>query len=252
MNRDEVIKKFLKETENIQTRFINQVQLLITNNKISNTDLARLVAQIDFYQELTSLGYETSVSRFMRQYDTELASLIRTARSQGLTLGSFDISMFDTIQKLDTKLLLGRASNFADEYKSALLKSILTTDRQTLVNNIFPLINETIPFKPNWFEAVVNQSFTAYYNTATAQIYAERPETKFRLIHPVDKVTRPLCQFAIQRMEQYPDGLTIEQINSGKLNEGFEGKYPSQNTIYSFENLGGFNCRGFWEVVSIG
>lgn len=247
----EQIKTFLKEIDTVGKRFNTKIlQILKSNRDLSNVELAQLVSQIDFFQEVQSLGYKTSADKLLKTYDKQLSDIVRLAKSRNVNVGRIDLGLFDDVARLDTRYILRRAADFSDNYKSELIKGLVGTNtREQLINNVLPIIQEAVPFRPNWFEAVITQSYTSFSNTATAEIFADEPNTKFKLIHPLDGRTRGLCQHAIEVQEQNPQGFTIEEINNNILGEGYEPKYPSDNTLFTFQNLGGFNCRGFWDII---
>jgi len=247
--RRKVVDKFLASLEGLGSRFNTSVKAYI-NSGLSDSELAALFGQIDFFQELTEMGYLEEVEKYMREHEKVIEDIIIKARQRGVDITGNNIQQLESVMLADEQFLLRRAEMFGHEFKSAILKPLIAgVPRRTIINELLPQIQAQVPFKPNWLDTAINQSFTAFDNVATQQAFKDEPDLRWVLVHPQDANTRRICNHAIAIQRENPAGFTIEEINSGALNEGFIARSKSEPQVYTFENLGGFNCRGWWAIA---
>lgn len=237
---EQLIGLFSKELESLEVKFWQNVERLVKNKTLSDSDLMRIVAQQDFFQELVRLGYGDLAREVLNEYEETLSEWVREATRRGVNITTGTVTDLDTLADIDMEFILRRGRLFDSQVRSAMLRPlVLGTPRSELINTVLPEIQAQVPFKTNWFIVAVDQSYTAYTNVTKAKVFEDEPETKWKLLHPLDKNTRHICKEAIQRMKNYPEGLTVEQIEGEKL----LGKE------YTWENMGGFNCRGRWVLA---
>lgn len=249
---DVIINKFSDSLDFVQKRLLERLKRLILSD-VSDTELVQLFAELDFNEQLINAGYESKVTGFIAEYYRIAQSVVDEARKKGLDkIAGVGINHLDDIIRLDGDALLRRGAMYADQLKSAIMKALITgQSRQIIANEVLPAIQQTVEFNPSWLKTAINQSFTAFQNVAIQAAFESAPESRFELIHIFDKDTRPLCKHAMARMKEFPDGLTIDEINNGKLYEGYQKRYPSEPDNYDFNNRGGFNCRGYWKIKEV-
>lgn len=234
--RAKAIEEFFSEIELAQGKLRALLKRLLSDKKLTDSEMYNLIKGVNFFDQLRALGGNEAVGKLLTKYDDTISSIVKLAKKSGKDLTGFGIDQLVNLADMDASVILKRADMFSQEFKSSLLKTMIAGEpREKIVSEILPKIQEEVYFRTSWFNTAVNQSFTKFHNVSLRRAFEDSPETKFFLEHPLDKVTRPICIHAINEAKKYPDGLTIEEINSGKL--GRE---------YTFEDLGGFNCRGFF------
>jgi len=238
---------YLSDLEKIGIDFQKRIELLFRSGSYKTTDLQQVIAEMDFFTELVDLGYMEDLKKFLRAYDNEITVLVNEAKKIGVrNIGSGTIADLETLRDIDGEALLRRAEMFSSQYKSALLKSIISsTSLDQIRSELLPQIQTEVPFQPSWFNSMVATSYSQFNASALAKLYEHSPERKFELDHPFDERTRKQCIHAIELMKEYPAGLTKKEIDNGILGEYESG---GELTKYNFINRGGYNCRGRWKV----
>lgn len=248
--REKIVQTFLNELEFIGGRFNTSVEKYILQGGLNDDELALLFGQIDFFNEINALGLSDSIAKFMAEHEKVLEEVLLKARERNLDITAIDLQYLDYVMRADENAILGSARMYAEQFRSAILKPLISgVPRKQIVAELLPVINQSLPFKPNWLETAVDQAFTAFSNVATQEAFSDAPETKWILVHPLDRSTRRLCKHAINIQKDNPQGFTIEEINNGALNKGFVTTYKSEPSIYTWENLGGYKCRGIWVLA---
>lgn len=239
-------EEFSNDLDNIASLFIKSLRKSF-GNKVSSIELARIISQIDFFKILNELGYAERVKIFIDKFDDEIIELIKTAKKRGVDkVSEISLSNLETLKELNANTILRSGQYYADKFKGELLKSIISgSNTNELVKDLLPIINDTVPFRPNWLTTAYETAYEQFNSLAKQEIFGKDKNVKWELIHPHDNKTRPQCITAINIMKEYPNGLTIAQINKGIL-----GKYKIKNEEqkYDYVNRGGFNCRGYWRI----
>jgi hypothetical protein len=248
-DRQKAITVFLADIDKVGEELNKRLARLVQTKSIGDVELSQIVAELDFFKEMRSLGFEKAVNKYIGAYEDTVTELIADARKRGVNVSAITAKELDTLADIDTAYILRRAEMYGVQMKSEIAKSLISgVPRSDMVKTVLPAIQAEMKFNTGWFTAAINQSYTQFANTATAKVFKDTEEL-FVLNHIFDVDTRPLCRHAMENMLKYPKGLTIEEINSGKLYEGYKKKYPSEPDNYDFINLGDFNCRGFWEFA---
>jgi len=227
------IEKHIKIFQQIAIRFIADFTAGISG--MSLLEMERFITTLNILEELNAQGFSTEYETFRNKYDDELFSFIQQAKDRGIGFSIVNLALIEQIKELDTGRILRRAADFGDELKSLLLKQMADpniTSKQ-ISQTLLPKIQEQVPFMPNWFESALNTTYFQYNEAAKVELFSDQPDLRWKLDHVFDERTRPVCRHAIEEMKKYPEGLTVKEINKGKLGEG-----------YTFVNRGGVNCRG--------
>lgn len=250
---DRIILRFDTQLQTVSKNLFNRLEKIVRSNRIDDAELAGVVSELDFFAELNKSGYASAVSNLNTEYENIVSQLVREAKAKGLDkIAGVGINQLDTLINTDMQTILRSGAFISEELKSSLIKSIVSgVNRNQIISEILPQLQEQVKFNPSWLKTAINQAFATFQSTAMAAVFEDAPESKFELIHRTDKDTRPLCRHAIERMQEYPDGLTIAQINAGTLYKGYSKRYASEPDSYTFDQRGGFNCRGFWAIKEI-
>lgn len=249
---DNIINRFSNDLEAVQKRLLERLKQMVLTD-LSDVELAQLFAEMDFNQQLIAAGYESKVTDFLSEYYKVAQSVFAEAKRKGVDkVAGIGVQYLDDLINLDGQALLRRGQMHSEQLKSAMLRAIISgQSRKVIVNELLPQIQQTVEFNPAWLRTAINQSFTVFQNVAIKAAFEDAPESKFELIHIFDKDTRPLCKHAMERMKEFPGGLTIEQIDNGELYKGYSKRYKSEPDNYDFNNRGGFNCRGYWRIKEV-
>jgi hypothetical protein len=241
----EALNTFLSDLDSISLELIQTLKD-IDLTKLSDVELYKLVNAIDFYQELNDLGYETKVTDFLKVYENDIVELINLASDRGLDkIGYAPIDQLETLKQLSGEEILRSGSLYSTQLKKNLLTQIIQ-GKQTkeYFNKFLNQINETVPFKPNWLTAAITTSYSEFNALATAKVFEDLPETRYKLVGPDDKVTREACHYVL--MNQPKEGVTKEQIDAGYF--PYVTKHGNSG-IYTFVKRGGYSCRHQFRVV---
>ena len=241
INVSKVLSQFSSDITELEARFFKKVEKLVNQKGISDFELANMIYEHNFYAELRNLGLDGAYSELLDKYDETLAYWVKEGRARGVDIMKANVQMLDDLADIDAKAILRRAEMFDSQFKSALLKPLISGySQQQLIDEFLPVIQKEVPFKTNWFIAAVDSAFTSFHSTTIKKVFEDDPEQRFTLLHPLDKNTRERCLHAIKISDENPDGFTIEEIEGGAL--GLE---------YRWDTLGGFNCRGQWVMAEV-
>lgn len=249
---DGILNRFDAELKGIENVMINRLRKVVLS-KLTDNELIDFFAQIDLFQEISNSGYQAAINNLQADYVKVMNEIVKQAKAKGLDrVTGVGLANLDTLIQSDLNQVLRSGAFVSEQLRSGLLRAFIQgIPRKQIANEILPSLQAQIPFNPIWLKTAINQSLTNFQNTTIAAVFEDAPQTKFELIHIFDKDTRPLCKHAIDNMKKYPDGLTIEQINDGKLYDGYSKRSKSEPDNYTFENRGGFNCRGYWKLLEI-
>jgi len=226
--------KFITDIEKTVEIFKNRLMKI---SKGSQQEILLLVSELDFYDELIKAGYLKSLKNFLDEYEETVDSLLAQAKGLGLKgFSQIRLGQLEAMTQLDAEWLLGSAEAYGAQLKSSMVKGITQGSSIIQIKDSMLQTFEKFPLTTNQLTVAVNQSFTNYRNVSLKNIFPA--DQKYILTHPADGKTRVICQYAIAQMANSPKGLTMAEIDGGAL--GGE---------YSFMNLGGFNCRGEWDIL---
>ena len=237
------VNEFLDTIEGMENRMFRNIKLLILDNNISMRELVTTTQQIDFFERMNAMGFQTAMQRYLNIYDDKIREIKRVAEERGVIIKSAMLDDLIKIKNIDTDYILARARMYSSELKSGLVKIMIGGySRQELTKELLPILQSEVNFKAHWFEVVLNEHIKQFAMTGLFSAFEDEPQMKFKLLHPLDTNTRDLCKEAIMIFNNNPDGLTKTQIE--KIDNP---KKPEQR--YSVIKLGGWNCRGDLIVV---
>lgn len=249
MNEEKLTKDVLDQIEKIRLQLIQR----ISKGNFSNMDIAEISAQIDFFEELQSLGYGDLLEEYFKNYEQVTLDIKRQADALGVNVGA---SFADLDKFIDVKFdeLLGRANQYGKELKSELLKNLIAgTSPNEIANNL-----SDIPLTNTQLRVAVNTGIAEFERIGTAKIFEDAPETRFILTGPKDIRTRASCEAVLKY--QPKEGFTKEEIDKGAATNLVKehakefSESPSQleqalKNPYTFIDCGKYNCRHRWRVI---
>ena len=225
---------FQKEIETLLQELTNQLK----RANLTKTQLAQIAAEIDFFQELKSLGFEELVNKYFNNYDLEIARIIQQAKDNGVNFANVNLQRLELIRELDKAYLLGSAEAWSNQLQSELVKSSIRGD--SVVETIQNL--QGIPLTDSQLTTVINTSYWDTKRLATTEVYKNEPEQRFRYVAGMD-INSPtksdICKWLL--LNQKPEGYTMAEIQQGIV------------TPYGIVDEGGripnFNCADIWEPI---
>ena len=226
------------ELKQLQEKFIASIKMF---DNLTMEEKISLAYQMDVFQELQSLGLSDIVDDLTNEYAGILARLSDLVPKGVAPLSLQDIAL---IAELDAETLLGKAEAYAKEFKSSLIKGFIigedTAAIQQRLGDINLASNQTI--------AAINTARDEFNATATAKLFEDEPETRFKLTDfPLDEKTRDSCRAVIEF--QPNEGWTKEEIDNGAVSQLVRSVVDDFEGDYSFIKRGGYNCRHQWEIV---
>lgn len=243
--------KLLEDIEKIRLQLIQR----ISKGNFSQVDIAQIVGQLDFFEELQSLGYGDLLEGYFGEYEKTILSLRNEAERLGLgNVSGTSLRALDSFIDVKFDELLGRAEQYSKELKSELLKNVIAgTPLNEIADNL-----SNIPLTNTQLRVAVNTGISEFERIGMAKIFEDEPEVRFKLYGPKDNRTRAACDAVIY--QQPKEGWTKKQIDEGAATETVKkhakgyANSPSEleqalKNPYTFVNCGGFNCRHRWKVV---
>lgn len=223
--------ELIDEINQLATEFAKK---FLTKNliELSRTEQVKVIMQADFYRELVNdKRFFKSLEKFKKKYEGVLDELINDAKRMKVKqISKLTIENLSLVYEIDATWLLGSAQSYADILRSTLLKGVIAgLDNNELLAQI-----ENIPLFDYQKRVLINQSFTNYRNLVIEKIFGDT-EVKFKLAGPLDEKTRDVCRHALETQRE--EGYTIEEIQKGAL-PGID-----------WYNVGGFNCRHYFEAI---
>ena len=206
--------KVQKELETLLKELTNQ----LTRAGLTKVQLAQIAAEVDFFQELKSFGFEDLVNKYFNGYDKIITQRINEAAAQGVKgLANVDIDSLLQIKELETQHLLKRAEAFSLQYKRELFTSLIRGD--SIPETISRL--QGINLTDAQLGTVLNTQYSEFSRTATKAIYKAKPEQKFRYMGRAGAVGEAAiiptssdeCKWLIRN--QRPEGYTVKEIEAG-------------------------------------
>ena len=240
--------KFLAEIQAIEQQLLKRIEIMLTSGA-SPAELAEIISEIDFFEELQSLGYESAVTNYFDNYPDILRDIMTQAQRLGVTnVTAITAQDLELIEQIQADVLLGRAELYGKQLKSRLIQGILT-GMQT--KDVVAGLTD-IPLTDNQLTVAVNTGVNEFNRIATAEVYLGKPEQRFILAGPEDIRTRASCQSVLAY--QPSEGWTKQQIDEGavtKIVQQHASEFAKNlselnnavRTPYTFITAGGFNCR---------
>lgn len=243
------LDQYYGDIETLEKEFIQNIKRLTQTKGLRVEELSVFLTQYDFFTMLKDQGYQGTATQFMNDWNPQILRLLDISTVKGAELvARVNIADLETVRQLELAKLLRRGQDYADEVRTELLKSLMGgSDILDIQNRVLPKIQETIKFTPAWFNAMLNTAYSEYNAVGLQKLTEGMPNVRFVLRGPLDIRTRKQCKHALTVMKEYPEGLTAEQINKGKILGTYKTKEGEQ--VYDMKNRGGFNCRHYLEAV---
>jgi len=248
--RESAITEFFDDLKLIEKQFLKDLESLITGKgkiesetlrayrSASPGQLSAILGQLDFFTVLDDYPLEEATEKYLTKYSDVIKEMRAYAERRGLNVSGVSIDQLDTLIDLETDSILKRASAYSADLKKEMVRNFIAgTDRNEIANRLYTEISKTVPFTPHWARVATSQAFTAFRATTIDKVMStdtDKP-VRYNLLHPQDDNNRHACKVAIAISKKNPKGFTRAEIDAGAL-----------GVQYTFENLGGFNCRGDW------
>jgi hypothetical protein len=243
VNENKISQDLLDNIEKIKA----QLLLRVSKGNFTQSDIINLAGQIDFFEELKSLGYGDLLEEYFKNYEQVILDIKKQADALGIKVGA---SFADLDKFIDVKFdeLLGRANQYGKELKSELLKNLITgVSPNEIANNL-----SEVPLTNTQLRVAVNTGIAEFERIGTAKIFEDAPETRFILSGPNDIRTRASCEAVLRY--QPKEGWTKQEIDNGaatKLVKEHAKEFaesPSQleqalKNPYTFVDCGKWGCR---------
>jgi len=209
---------------------------------MSNAEVAVLVGEIDFFQELQTAGLTNVIDTLEKEYGSIVQGIVKQAEERGLRLGGLTLRELDTILELDAENILNSAKTYSNQFQSSLIKGFLSG----LTTNELVTSLDEIPLRTNQLIAAVNTAKDEFQAASMAKLFEDDPTVKFILAGPVDNRTR--CQCKAVMLNQPKQGLTKKEIDGGAWTKIAKANCPKFDGEYTFIKRGGFNCRHYLQI----
>lgn len=238
--REGFIDTYFKDLQAIENDLLTKLKVMIRSKEYTDTELSKTLATLNFLETLDGYDFSKVTQDFLDKYDDTLQQLKGYAESNGLRVSAVTIRELDDLINLETDVILKRADAYGAELKRFMVRSLVGgTDRRLIAQQLESAVPESVKFNSHMARVATSQAFTAFRAVTLDKVMSSQDnEVRYRLIHPFDDNTRHRCKVAIAIDEKNPDGFTSKHIDGGALGDE-----------YTFENLGGFNCRGDWLPV---
>jgi len=255
INETKISAELLLALEKIRLALLKRIAGL----NFTREDIIEIAGQVDFFDDLKSLGYGTKLDDYFKNYEQVIIDITKQARLSGVNVGASarDLDSFINV-KFDE--LLGRASQYGKELKTELLRNIIAG---TTPNEIALALNN-IPLTNNQLRVAVNTGISQFQRIGVAKIYENEPGQRFYLDGVDDDRNRASCDAVLAYADK--KGYTKKEIDEGAATKivkehahefaiNAKGEViPSElkqalENPYTFADCGGFNCRHRWRTV---
>ena len=228
------------ELEKLEQSFREKVAAYLSGG-LTEAQKIRLVAELEFFQELEASGLTSILDELENEYVGIIEGILK---NRELGVSPFTLQDLELIKDLDAESILRSAEQFSTQFKSRLLKGFIAgEDTLEIIKN-----SQDFGLKTNQLISAINTARDQFNATATAKLFEDEPETRFRLSdYPLDDVTRCACRAVITN--QPAEGWTKQEIDEGAATRIARQFCPKFEGEYSFIERGGFNCRHVWEIL---
>ena len=210
-------KKLKSALDNMQAEGLTPKEMILS------------ISEIDMFKELQDIGLTADLKEFVSSYNTSIKEVLTDNASLHSVL-SQNAETLDIIKNLDVETLLGKAFDFSNLVKKALVDGLVGGKSIPAIMKDLEAVN----LSNTQLNTVIHTAYDNFGRTVTALAYQDNPEQKFlygegRVLG--DPTSRATCQAALlSQLENYPDGVTRAQVD--------EGVYPEIDFIEG----GGYNC----------
>lgn len=244
----ETVNGYLEnELATLEERFLTRVKAYLRGN-LNQTEKIALFAELDFFQELQDAGLTKIISKVEKDYFGLIESISKNAIG-GITAPTLnDLSV---LVSLDAQSILRSAEAYSYQFKSTLIKGMVAGEGyKEIVKRLADL-----PLKTNNIIAAVTTAKDEFEATSLGKIFEDEPDTKFKLVGPLDARTRCECKAVLTN--QPKSGWTKDEIDKGaatkialaNCSSYAERTAEGKARPYSFVIRGGFSCRHRWEII---
>ena len=218
---DEVFKKIIEKIKKLN---------------LSKVELAQLSSSINFLNELKALGFDKEVNKYFGSYDKIIKDIIGKATKEGVAgITGKTISDVLLVKELDTKVLLGHVSLWADTFESQLIKGVMAGLN---TKSVIQSMNE-IPLSTTQLHTVLNTAHSEFNRITTKKAYEAEPKQRFRYAGGLIANSSEICTALFNN--QKPGGYTAEEIDAGIPAGGgivnWSGRVPNFNCIHHWRPI---------------
>ena len=122
---EQITAQFADDLDKMQEQLIKRIEQSF-RGELSAIDLARLDAQIDFFEELNALGYESKVTQFIGNYDEVVRQIHAEAIKRGVVGIVGDAALDLELLALNEEIfLLDKGRLYTQQFKNAIYRSII-------------------------------------------------------------------------------------------------------------------------------
>ena len=236
---------YIDELTKIQEELIGKLEKVVVGlSKLSDVELLRIGDQIDFFDEMNTLGYSTLISRVSNVYDDEIALVFSELSKRQLgQVSSVSVIALEQMKSFDMDYLTDSVRQYSTQLKNTMLRSLIARES---VDEILSTMK--VDFGPGQFittsrfKFLVNDAFARFDHVVKAKVYEEFSETKFIYTGPNDGNTRDVCKQILQKFRR---PLTKKEIDELKI-----PPQKDKSQFRGFVDRGGYNCRHDWIKVS--
>lgn len=239
--------KFEKEIIALIAKINSQLKQLT----LTDVEIAKLAAEIDFFKELKAQGFEKIVNQYFDNYDKALVEILKLANARGVDFASVNTNALLQIKELDQEYLLRSAYAWSSRYESELFKSIISGNSfSETIQNL-----EGIPLTDAQLGTVLNTSYSDFKRISTVETYKDKPEQKFMYVGGVIPTSSDECRWLMEN--QLTGGYTMQQIKAG-IQTPFVHRYDDSQGQFSkgdpkiineFGRQPNFNCIHEWQAI---
>jgi len=188
----------------------------LVNQSIDRVKLAQLIAQLDFFKELQDQGLNLHLAEFFNSYNDQIKLLMDMAGAEGVRSAlAINGNILEILKHVDAEMLLGHASNFANNLKRQIVQGLVTgKTNPEIVKNM-----DEVNLTNTQLNTVVSTAYNDYGRAVVSATYQDKPEQKF-LYGEGREIDNPhiseICRNAlILQAEKYSEGVTRKEIDNG-------------------------------------
>ena len=224
---------YKKDIEKIQTALLKKIEKVLGGlTVLDDVGLATAFKQIDFLDELNSLGFPALLKKIKGSYDKNaIKSFDLLKATQRTKQAATAVQAVEILSILDLTTISAGVTKYANELKTAMFRGLLTGQSSaSIMEGLTSTYGVGRALSSKQQVALLQDSFARFSRTTTAKLFQDVPEQKFEYVGPDDEVTRDECV----------TGLVAGQITAEEI--------PTL-TNTTIEGGGGFNCRHEWFPV---
>jgi hypothetical protein len=234
---DTELKGFLeKELQALEEDFLLRMRRL----NLNRGQMINLIAEMDFFKELQALGLTKIITTLEKEYAGIVNQMQETG---GVKIKALSLRELNIIKDLDVRSLLGQAENYATQFKSKLLKGLLSGEGNRTIANELEGLSLTSP----QIITAITTSRDEFNAIVIAKEYEDYPDQLFRLAGVLDNRTRCACKAVLAF--QPKEGFTKLDVDEGLLTKIAKEHCPKFKGEYTWTFRGGFNCRHYYEPI---